>query len=138
MRISKNAWKGKLQNGADAEFEQFIDLKHGIRAVYKQIITDHSRGLNTIEKIINKYAPPIENNTTAYINTVSKQSGIGAKTKIEAVTKSVLLALAKGIVNVENFGGANKKWASLIDNNDYEEAYAILGKTVSEAAEKKK
>ncbi len=55
-------------------------------------------GLDTISKIISKYAPGNENNTSAYISAVSKQTGIGANQKL---SMSDIGALSAAIIRHE-------------------------------------
>ena len=76
IRVGNN-WKGEVTNPSDHTFEQFKEMKWGVRAAFiilKNYIKRHK--LNTIEKIISRWAPSNENNTTVYIKTVSALSGI--------------------------------------------------------------
>ncbi len=115
-------WKGKLSSPTDSRFEQFIDLKHGIRALYRQLNSDvNRRGLN-LSELINKYAPAHENNTTAYIQFVSQQTGITPYSKIELNSEN-LIQLVKAIVSIEN----GSQYSHLITEQDYQEAFQILG-----------
>jgi hypothetical protein len=50
--------------GTDPAFEQFKTMAYGIRAMLIDIIGKHKRGLDTIQELINVWAPPIENDTT--------------------------------------------------------------------------
>ena len=76
IRVSSNAWVGKISspNG----FENFSDIKYGIRAGIKNLQTYYNRdSLRTVSKIINKWAPPSENDTNNYVNYVSSSMGVG-------------------------------------------------------------
>lgn len=118
-------WKGKLNNPTDSRFEQFIDLKHGIRALYRQLNSDvNKRGLN-LHELINKYAPAHENNTTAYIQFVTQQTGISPFSKIELDSEN-LVQLAKAIISIEN----GSQYGHLITNQDYNDAFEILGLSI--------
>jgi len=48
------------------------------------------RGFNTINKMINRYAPSSENDTNAYIRAVSKRTGIGANDVVRSDQFDVL------------------------------------------------
>lgn len=126
--ITPITWVGKVpeSKNTDGHFEQFISIPYGIRAMYKDIISDFKKGKNTLTSLINEYAPALENNTTAYIKSVSKKTGIPANKKLTTLPKGVLIEIAKAMVMVENFGGEYKKHASLIDHSDYDEAYSLL------------
>jgi hypothetical protein len=65
-------WEGLSKNQMDRNFCQFIDVKYGIRAIFK-IIKYYRDNYNifTISKIIYKWAPPGDNNDTdSYIKSV--------------------------------------------------------------------
>lgn len=124
IRKSNQKWIGKI-NGTDGSFEQFVSVPHGIRAVFKILQSYHKQGHNTIQKMINRYAPNIENNTQAYIDTVAQRTKI-APNKVVALNKDNLIELAKAIVLIENFGGAGKQYAHLVNEQDYEDAYRLL------------
>ncbi len=62
----------------DAEFCQFENLAYGWRAAFKLLTRTyyHTYRLYTIRAIVNKWAPPNENNTRAYVENVSRLTGI--------------------------------------------------------------
>ena len=63
-------WRGLAPNQNDTAFCTFINVEHGIRAIFKILNTyEKKHNLVTVEDIINRYAPPVENDTGAYINT---------------------------------------------------------------------
>lgn len=52
-------------------------MKYGIRAGVKNLQTYYNRdGLKSVSKIINKWAPPLENHTDNYINYVATRMGV--------------------------------------------------------------
>lgn len=95
-------WQGLAKEQTDASFCQFISHEYGIRAIYKLMQTYQNKyNLNNIAAIIDRYAPPNENNTAGYINRCAKELGISVDTHIDTKDKKTLIALAKAIVNVE-------------------------------------
>ena len=72
-----NNWQGlvlPLQTGA---FARFDTLENGARAASKDVKGDiERRGQNTVRRLLEAYAPKIENNTEAYIKTVAGALGI--------------------------------------------------------------
>lgn len=73
-------WQGAIYPGDSDRFVTFQSLPYGFRALFKVLKTKISSGTNTIEKIINSYAPPSDNNPTqAYIEYVSNITGIPAQ-----------------------------------------------------------
>ena len=119
-------WEGKIPYAQNKDenkhFEQFVEMKYGIRAMMKDIINDIKKGENTIVRFIHEYAPKFENNTSNYINVVSKLSGIGINETIELTEKNII-GLCKAMVIMEN-GTANAK---LITEQNYNDAISILG-----------
>ena len=66
--------------GSDGRFARFDTMENGLNAA-KSLVHDRyaPKGLDTVEKIINRWAPPRENNTRAYIDSVSKSLGVDPK-----------------------------------------------------------
>ncbi|WP_408612234.1 hypothetical protein [Leclercia tamurae] len=94
-------WQG--QNGTDGRFATFASPEHGIRALGVNLLAYQRRGLDTISKIINRWAPPQDNNnTTAYIQSVSQALGVTPTTRIDVTSPDVLTALSKAIIQHEN------------------------------------
>lgn len=97
-----NAWKGKVVPGTDSAFEQFITMAYGYRCALYLLRKYISQGHNTIRKIITKWAPPSENNTTGYINNVATRTGISADTVIDRNDREKLCKIAWAMAWVEN------------------------------------
>jgi hypothetical protein len=116
-------WKGKIPhaNNPDSRFEQFETVALGIRAMAMDVLNDIKKGKNTLRVLITEYAPPSENDTTAYINSVSKQTGIGPDEKIKT-TPEALAAILRAKIRVEN----GPKAETLIDKTDIDEALKLL------------
>lgn len=78
---SENNWNG--QTGQDRYgFCVFDTPENGIRAGAKTLDSYARIGVNTIEKIISKWAPSSENNVPAYVAAVEKDTGIDRKAVI--------------------------------------------------------
>lgn len=94
-------WQG--QTGNDGRFATFSSPEHGIRALGKNLLAYHRRGLDTISKIISRWAPPQDNNdTSSYINKVSQALGVTPDTPLNVASPHVLSALSKAIIHHEN------------------------------------
>lgn len=95
-------WQGLSAQQTDPSFCQFVSPEYGIRAIYKLLQTYQKKyELNTVESIIDRYAPPNENNTVGYINRAAKDIGVSVNEPINASSKPVAIALATAIVGVE-------------------------------------
>ena len=78
IRRSKDKWKGMKAQQSDAAFVQFESMEYGWRAAFWLLTRTyyHKYRLYTIRTIVQKWAPPLENNTIAYINQVSRLTGL--------------------------------------------------------------
>ncbi|WP_367672819.1 structural protein, partial [Serratia symbiotica] len=72
-------WKGLLpdKQRTDKSFCQFSTPEYGIRAMII-ILRNYQKkhGINTISGIIHRWAPTSENDTQAYIDSVSQEVGV--------------------------------------------------------------
>lgn len=125
------AWEGKIPHAqnTDSRFEQFKELRWGIRALYRDIISDYKKGLTTVTALISEFAPAFENNTAAYIGNVI--SSVGGDF-IPELTEQKLVLIAKAIVRVEN----GSQYVQLASDKDYNDALAILGITLKKKVTK--
>lgn len=106
-------WKGLVPEDkrTDRSFCQFIDVKYGIRAIARILLNYRNRegmkrvgnkGIDTVREIISRWAPPNENNTEAYIQSVSNACGVGAEQPISLTDDKLMLAIVKAIIRHEN------------------------------------
>lgn len=102
IRLGDN-WVGLAEMQPDKEFCTFSHVKYGIRALYK-ILKKYQLvyNLKSVKEIINRYAPPNENNTGSYINSVAKRIGVKPTETIDVNDKLVALELIKAIIKHEN------------------------------------
>lgn len=102
IRFNKyNDWIGQV--GQDDEgFIIFSDVAYGIRAMARLITNYQSNGHRTVAQIITRWAPPNENNTQAYINSVVKQMDLPGADFIPAKNEGDYHALIKAIIKHEN------------------------------------
>ena len=72
IRRTSTQWEGLHPVQADREFCQFIDMKYGYRAAFRLLMKYYRKyGLHNVQAIINRWAPPNENNSRAYANYVA-------------------------------------------------------------------
>lgn len=79
IRINKYLYDGEVPSSlrTDKSFKQFFEMKFGLLAAYKLLQNSYiNKGYNTIEKIVNRWAPPSENATLKYIDFVSTKTKI--------------------------------------------------------------
>lgn len=95
IRVSKDQWEG--MTGDDGAFVTFDSPESGVRALGKNLLSYGRRGYDSIEKIINRWAPPNENDTKAYIDSVVAATGIPATQSLDLSNPDTLSALAQAI-----------------------------------------
>ncbi|OZY31072.1 structural protein [Pseudomonas lundensis] len=112
-----NAWQGQLKPDPAIEkrFARFDTPENGIRALGKLLRTyQRKHGLKTVKAIISRWAPSLENDTTAYVRSVeSKIPGVKSGADVDVSSPLVMRAFVVAIIEHEN---ANYQYvASVID-----------------------
>jgi len=111
LRKSNDAWQGLSPTQTDDDFFQFVNPTWGIRALGKVLQTYMTRyGLHTVASIVTRWAPPNENDTLAYIDSVASLMGVDAN---QSLSDEDLPALTKAIIKHEN--GINPYSDAVID-----------------------
>lgn len=106
-------WRGlvPVTKRTDSAFCQFTTPEFGIRALVV-ILKNYSKKLgtpgvggkniDTVREIISRWAPPIENDTEAYIRSVAKRVGVHSDDPIDLANQRIMRDLVKGIIAHEN------------------------------------
>ena len=97
IRYDGTQWRGL--RGDDGAYCIFDTPEHGIRAIAKILRTYQSKGVNTITKVIGRWAPPTENDTAAYIASVAGKTGIAPDAALISADWPALIA---AIIHHEN------------------------------------
>lgn len=88
--------------GSDGRFAVFPDAQTGLAAMAENLRQYSARGLDTMDKIIRRWAPPSENDTTGYINRAAGMAGVRPGQKLDFNNPAVLSAVMGAITRVEN------------------------------------
>lgn len=98
-----NPWQGEIVPSADSRFAQFKSMAYGYRAAFK-LLNNYQKnyGLDTIRKMISRWAPSNENHTDAYVETVSNRSGVPANSRITTTNRDVMVPIVAAMSYVEN------------------------------------
>lgn len=92
-----------LESGPNARFASFPTMLEGIAALDRQVMLYLKRGKNTIDQIIDIYAPSSDgNNTSSYKSYLAQYTGLGVKEKIDGSNFEIMRKLIQGIINHEN------------------------------------
>lgn len=103
IRKSKQVWIGEVE-GCDKKFVTFLNTTYGFRAAFiilRRYIDIYR--LNTIRKIIERWAPPVENSTNAYIKLVSAMTKINENEIIEFSDKEKMINIVYAMAYVEAY-----------------------------------
>jgi hypothetical protein len=83
-----DTFQGEIIPSKDSRFKQFKSMAYGYRAGFVTLSTYNTKhNRNTVDRIINAWAPTFENDTINYVSLVEKWSG---------VTKDKVLTLDSG------------------------------------------
>jgi len=113
IRKSKDKWQGLADSQPDAEFFTFKDPTYGIRAMARLLINyQDDYGLNTVAKIINRWAPPVgrvpetgkeyTQNTSGYAKQVALGMGVGVHDVIDVHNFDHLEPMIRAMIKHEN------------------------------------
>lgn len=83
-------------------------MRYGYRAMF--VLLHHYQRTyfdDTIRKFINRYAPPVENDTAAYVNFVCSHSGKHADQRITTANREDMIAIVSAMSQMENGIPAN-------------------------------
>ena len=96
-------WRGELPHDGDG-YEDFDTAANGIRAGAKNLLTYYRRhGLNNIDAIIRRWAPPEDSNPTEnYIAFVAQKTGFLRHQVLNLEDVDTLVKLCAAIIEFEN------------------------------------
>lgn len=104
IRKTEVSWEGEAAVQADPAFEVFTHSWWGLRAL-AVLLRNYQRkhGLNTVNEIINRWAPPSDNNpTTAYIDFVTNHLGTTRSQRLNLEAYGEVRGLVEAIILFEN------------------------------------
>lgn len=103
IRINGDKFQGEVIPSRDKAFKQFESMAYGYRAIFK-ILRNYQRNykLDTIRKMISRWAPENENNTLSYVMTVSSRSGISPDDPVSADNREMMIRIVAAMSFVEN------------------------------------
>lgn len=97
------SWVGEVEESNDPDFEQFYEMKFGLRAAFIILRTYLKiHGCCNISLIIHRWAPPNENNTEDYISFVCRYTGLDRYQKIQFEDKEKIIKIVQAMAIVES------------------------------------
>jgi hypothetical protein len=124
VRKSNTPWLGLAPQQTDPEFFQFVDMAHGVRTIAMILETYSTKyGLDTVSGIVNRWAPPSENDTVAYVSAVASSAGVAPDDPLDLTDADTMFSLVRAIIAHENGGIA----AALIPDSTVRDGIALAG-----------
>lgn len=103
IRHGASRWQGLAEEQPDEAFCSFVHPTWGIRAGMRLLRTYQLRyGLWKLCAMLERFAPPHENNTAAYVNAVAVAMGVAVDAVVDLVNPEVAYKLATAIIKHEN------------------------------------
>lgn len=89
--------------GTDGRFAKFASAEHGMGAIDSLLQNYGRQGINTVGGVINRWAPPSDNNpTSTYAATVARALGTDPNTPVDLNDPAIRQKIALGIGKFEN------------------------------------
>lgn len=103
IRRNSTKWQGLAEEQNDKAFFTFIAPEWGYRAAIKTL-QNYRRihGLTTVRQWISRWAPPVENDTEAYIRFVCDKAEVGEDCEPNLHNKEVMCRIVAAMSNMEN------------------------------------
>lgn len=110
IRRGGSRFKGEKAESNDVAFRQFESVEWGYRAMFV-LLNNYAKkyGCNTLRKIINRYAPPVENHTESYIRSVANATHLQPDEQISTTDGPTMTAVVAAMSEVENGVKADMK-----------------------------
>jgi len=87
----------------DREFVQFVSMPWGYRAAFCLLRTYRTKyGACTIREIISRWAPDVENHTSAYISAVCRWTCMGPDERLTSETDRRYIRVVAAMSRLEN------------------------------------
>lgn len=102
-----NNWVGERHPQTDPAFEEFESIEMGLRAAFKLLrryITGDDgkrKPCDTVEKIISRWAPEVENATKKYIQFVADHLQIHPSQRVWFVNRGLMIEMVRAMAFVE-------------------------------------
>lgn len=96
-----NRWQGVMIEQPDPQFVRFASIQFGLRAGFVILRNYIKEGYDTPAEIIGRWAPPCENNTQAYINSVCNLARLHQDQVLTFDDKARMCKLVQAMAKVE-------------------------------------
>ena len=103
IRYNSDLFRGEVRPSKDSAFKQFESMEYGYRAAFKMLDTYRRlHGCRILSDFINRWAPPKENNTRGYIDTVTKRARLADVSTVDTRDEITMRRIVSAMSFVEN------------------------------------
>ena len=90
-----------MEQHSTPRFARFASMEEGVAASVRQLARYQERGVSTLSAMISRWAPPSENDTPAYVQRVSRETGIAPDAVVNMRDPETVAALVQAMAKVE-------------------------------------
>lgn len=102
IRNSSVRYLGEKES-TDIAYKQFESMAWGFRAMFVLLDTYRVRyGLKTLQQMIERYAPPSENDTTGYVSYITRRTRIADISTVDTHSEKQMIPLVTAMAVMEN------------------------------------
>lgn len=102
IRNSSVKYQGEKKS-TDVAYKQFKSMAWGFRAMFVLLHTYQVRyGLKTLQQMIERYAPPSENDTTGYVSHITRRTRIADISNVDTRNEKQMIPLVTAMAVMEN------------------------------------
>ncbi len=103
IRLGSFLYKGERARSSDSAFRQFEAIEWGYRAMFVLLHTYAVKHrCRSLRDFITRYAPPVENNTEAYLRRVAAATHLQPEEPISTTDGATMTAVVAAMSEVEN------------------------------------
>lgn len=102
IRHSHIVFQGQSRSQPDDAFVSFDGPEWGLRAIAKILLSYEHEGFTTARAIVNRWAPPSENDTKAYLDDFCQRAGVLPDAPLNLTDPQLMLHAVEAIVQHEN------------------------------------
>ena len=102
IRQSGVKYDGEVRPSKDKSFKQFESMAHGYRAMFVLLDAYSRKGFVTLRQMINRYAPPVENQTDKYLHFVAELAGVAPDDVVDTKDHDTMVKIVSAMSRMEN------------------------------------
>ena len=103
IRHNGDLFRGEVRPSKDREFKQFESMEYGYRAAFRMLRTYQTKhGCRVLADFIDRWAPPTENDTHAYLKAVCRRTKLADVSAVDTLAETQMRSIVAAMSFVEN------------------------------------